>query len=393
MKKLLLLIGLIFPQATRPISRLEGVQWGVGVAGIITAAYVLKQYMTLDEQIRKINILLKNHAHQPDELTKLTRIKKQLEAQIKMYESVSYAAVFIGFKCLEAAVMSHNARLDAHAQQQATMWQLMQQEEITEDRAWHAHQPLLAAELRHHQETIRQSRTTRQQQRTTRAQAPAAATQECPQCAEEFIPNDYITMACGHRHCADCLDGMIALTLREQTSRYIQCPTPGCRRNFAPEDIALITHHHALTITAVAAIIQQEQINAHPDRRQCRTLNCSHTFINNGNNAHTMQCPVCNKRYCSNCLYKHPETVPCQDAQHLRQTQADNTANATNKWFAEHTQPCPRCSSRIERGGGCLHVVCTKCFYDFCWNCHRKHHVWECNNPAVNPRVKTRTQT
>ena len=32
-------------------------------------------------------------------------------------------------------------------------------------------------------------------------------------------------------------------------------------------------------------------------------------------------------------------------------------------------QECPKCHSTIEKDGGCNHMVCKKCRFDFCWVC------------------------
>jgi len=33
------------------------------------------------------------------------------------------------------------------------------------------------------------------------------------------------------------------------------------------------------------------------------------------------------------------------------------------------TKKCPQCLVNIEKSGGCLHMVCHVCKYDFCWDC------------------------
>lgn len=33
------------------------------------------------------------------------------------------------------------------------------------------------------------------------------------------------------------------------------------------------------------------------------------------------------------------------------------------------TKSCPGCGSRIEKNEGCMHMTCTKCRYEFCWEC------------------------
>ena len=32
-------------------------------------------------------------------------------------------------------------------------------------------------------------------------------------------------------------------------------------------------------------------------------------------------------------------------------------------------EPCPNCGMKLQKNGGCPHMRCTKCKYEFCWNC------------------------
>ena len=38
------------------------------------------------------------------------------------------------------------------------------------------------------------------------------------------------------------------------------------------------------------------------------------------------------------------------------------------------TKACPQCKTRIEKNGGCVHMTCSNCHYEFCWNCG---HEWK----------------
>lgn len=42
------------------------------------------------------------------------------------------------------------------------------------------------------------------------------------------------------------------------------------------------------------------------------------------------------------------------------------------KWIEEHTKKCPNCNEPIEKNGGCNHMTCKSCSYDFCWICSEK---------------------
>jgi ariadne-1 len=42
-------------------------------------------------------------------------------------------------------------------------------------------------------------------------------------------------------------------------------------------------------------------------------------------------------------------------------------------WAKKSTKPCPNCHTRIEKNGGCNHMSCTSCRFEFCWICG---HQW-----------------
>lgn len=41
----------------------------------------------------------------------------------------------------------------------------------------------------------------------------------------------------------------------------------------------------------------------------------------------------------------------------------------TANWISANTKECPKCSSTIEKNGGCNHMTCRKCRYEWCWIC------------------------
>jgi IBR domain, a half RING-finger domain len=43
--------------------------------------------------------------------------------------------------------------------------------------------------------------------------------------------------------------------------------------------------------------------------------------------------------------------------------------NESEQWMACHTQPCPSCSAKVQRSGGCNHMICTVCGQHFCYVC------------------------
>jgi IBR domain, a half RING-finger domain len=41
----------------------------------------------------------------------------------------------------------------------------------------------------------------------------------------------------------------------------------------------------------------------------------------------------------------------------------------SEEWLASHTQPCPSCSAKVQRTGGCNHMTCFVCGQHFCYIC------------------------
>ncbi|CCL98184.1 uncharacterized protein FIBRA_00178 [Fibroporia radiculosa] len=41
----------------------------------------------------------------------------------------------------------------------------------------------------------------------------------------------------------------------------------------------------------------------------------------------------------------------------------------TANWIKSNTKECSKCQSTIEKNGGCNHMTCKKCKYEFCWVC------------------------
>ena len=44
-------------------------------------------------------------------------------------------------------------------------------------------------------------------------------------------------------------------------------------------------------------------------------------------------------------------------------------------------EPCPKCGVHIQKNGGCPHMVCGKCKYEFCWRCLSSYKGYIHQNP------------
>jgi len=87
----------------------------------------------------------------------------------------------------------------------------------------------------------------------------------------------------------------------------------------------------------------------------------------------------CGHTFCFSCAQNWHSPVSCKLLKKwIKKCQDDSeTAN----WMSSNTKDCPKCDSTIEKNGGCNHMICRKCKYDFCWMCLKE---WKSHNDYYN---------
>ncbi|KAH9111577.1 hypothetical protein LEN26_001931 [Aphanomyces euteiches] len=76
-------------------------------------------------------------------------------------------------------------------------------------------------------------------------------------------------------------------------------------------------------------------------------------------------CPSCSKESCFKCGSDFHSIPICGDRTY-------------RSWCRNHhVQACPNCTWAIEKDGGCKHMTCSRCSYEFCWYCHQD---WQAHN-------------
>ncbi|KAL7665881.1 RBR-type E3 ubiquitin transferase [[Candida] zeylanoides] len=83
-------------------------------------------------------------------------------------------------------------------------------------------------------------------------------------------------------------------------------------------------------------------------------------------NVPIVQCPDSHE-FCYSCSYENHLPCPCWLAKLWIKKCNDDSETAN--WLDANTQACPKCDASIEKSGGCNHMTCKKCLFDFCWIC------------------------
>lgn len=75
----------------------------------------------------------------------------------------------------------------------------------------------------------------------------------------------------------------------------------------------------------------------------------------------------CGHAFCFGCSEQAHGPAVCPLVKEWLKKCKDDSETAN--WISANTKECPKCNSTIEKNGGCNHMTCRKCRYEWCWIC------------------------
>ncbi|KAK6909443.1 hypothetical protein I203_103461 [Kwoniella mangroviensis CBS 8507] len=208
---------------------------------------------------------------------------------------------------------------------------------------------------------------------TTHTSTQPTGVFECPICCMEYDYSSTYSMGCDHRFCKDCWKEYLSGKIKgEGESAKIQCMESGCKRIVREEIIDdLVTHdiskrYHNLLNAAFVADSPTLRWCPHPNCEYI--IECSQAPTRMLNQlVPTVQCK-CGHDLCFGCGYSASHRpVLCRIVKLWEKKCADDSETAN--WLQANTKECSKCQSTIEKNGGCNHMTCKKCKWEFCWVC------------------------
>jgi hypothetical protein len=194
--------------------------------------------------------------------------------------------------------------------------------------------------------------------------------------APEILPH------CHHdlEICRDCLGKYVAARLETQghgAVDNIACPQPGCNHRYSHAEIRILASPEVFTIYDRYTVLNS--ISSLPNFRWCLREGCVSGGLYEDPSSPTVsispspvdrnciQCSECGFTMCYSCQNPWHTGLTC--AQHMSQHDASFTETRT--WLAQHTKPCPGdgCGVQVQKGNGCFHMTCSRCRFEFCWEC------------------------
>jgi ariadne-1 len=179
-------------------------------------------------------------------------------------------------------------------------------------------------------------------------------------------------LKCGHRFCVGCYRQYLGQKItQEGEAARIQCPAEGCGRIIdAPSLDVLVTadlgarYRELLNRTYVE---DRETLRWCPAPDCPNAVECSVKRKDLDRVVPSVRCR-CGQAFCFGCgRSADHQPAPCELVKKWLKKCADDSETAN--WISANTKECPKCNSTIEKNGGCNHMTCRKCKYEFCWMC------------------------
>ncbi|KTW27686.1 hypothetical protein T552_02126 [Pneumocystis carinii B80] len=193
----------------------------------------------------------------------------------------------------------------------------------------------------------------------------------CEICCEDEKNLQTYALECGHRYCIHCYEHYLVQKIKEEgESCRIYCPGEKCNYIVTERSVELLVPPEISR--RYIALLDRTYVNNNEHLRYCPAPNCEYTIKCRVEQRQltsivpTVVC-LCGQRFCFGCgLSDHQPCICILVKMWLKKCEDDSeTAN----WISANTKECPKCNATIEKNGGCNHMICKKCKYEFCWVC------------------------
>jgi hypothetical protein len=182
------------------------------------------------------------------------------------------------------------------------------------------------------------------------------------QICEEELTNEELNdnfVGCFHIFCDDCYYNYLKEKINNNNVEKIKCPYYNCSyflyNNFIErkivKDIPLLKKYKKL--------LKRKQLMINPKIQLCPYPDCE-SYAKKEENNKFVSCIENKHKFCFNCLKDWHNNEECKiDVEKSFKNWKDSTK----------VKRCPRCKYFIEKNGGCNHITCFNCKYNWCWLC------------------------
>eukprot|EP00164_Ancoracysta_twista_P002815 GFYU01003744.1.p1 GENE.GFYU01003744.1~~GFYU01003744.1.p1 ORF type:complete len:505 (-),score=117.93 GFYU01003744.1:15-1529(-) len=191
----------------------------------------------------------------------------------------------------------------------------------------------------------------------------------CGICFDEDTPIAELNhTGCGHFFCQDCYAQYMTMKVEEGQST-ITCPTPDCYVVVDEDLVKACVDEKAFN--RYLFFLNRTFVEVQPNLKWCPAPgceNCVYSPLKSFVRLPTSVTCACGQSFCFEC--GHPDAhAPCTCETLRKWVKKAEDDSETANWLVANTNECPQCHTSIEKNGGCNHMSCRKCKFDFCWLC------------------------
>ncbi|KAL1941937.1 hypothetical protein VTO73DRAFT_6467 [Trametes versicolor] len=198
----------------------------------------------------------------------------------------------------------------------------------------------------------------------------------CPICFDD-AQTAFLSLLCDHKFCATCWKEYIVSKVRTEAECTVACMGEGC--NVAAPDpfVDRALGDDRETWARYQELLVRQFVGCIPHLKFCPYPSCTYTVscpsaATKSSLAQIVPIVTCGASsthvFCFGCpIDADHRPVVCAVARMWMKKCQDDSETAN--WIKSNTKECSKCMSTIEKNGGCNHMTCKKCKYEFCWVC------------------------
>lgn len=187
----------------------------------------------------------------------------------------------------------------------------------------------------------------------------------CNICYDDVDGSNIAALRCGHWYCRDCWQQYIHVKIEEGMSCLV-ATCPGRKCPTALDESVVKEFADPENYRKYANFMARSFVEDNPHIKWCPAPNCGRAL--RAANAHktVVKC-LCGCKFCFSCGNEAHDPSNCEQVKMWKSKEQNESE--TSNYLALNTKDCPQCRKTIDKDGGCNHMTCRSCKYEFCWVC------------------------
>jgi len=187
----------------------------------------------------------------------------------------------------------------------------------------------------------------------------------CAVCYDDFSGDQMLALSCKHFLCKACWKDYLEVAVKDGPScLHTKCPYPKC--GIVVEETLVKELVSQQTYKAYSKYVARSFVDDNPRIKWCPAPDCGKAVFCPESVTDGVQCS-CGAKFCFKCNRESHIPATCDQVTAWQKKEKDESETAT--WLSANTKDCPKCIRSIEKNGGCNHMTCSLCKFEFCWVC------------------------